>query len=110
MSELKDIVPTLGLCKLIPAGEFEESVLVWTAHGVRSVEELSRLEFCKNLPIRKMTFPAPTLEEALDALADLGASFCDAGMSIGNNWYDYPISAEEALRLWLKVKGIGDVR
>ena len=29
MSELKDIVPPLELCKLIPAGEFEKSVLVW---------------------------------------------------------------------------------
>lgn len=29
MSELKDIVPPLGLCKFIPAEEFEDSVLVW---------------------------------------------------------------------------------
>lgn len=29
MSELKDIVPPLELCKRIPAGEFEDSVLVW---------------------------------------------------------------------------------
>lgn len=65
MSNLESIVPPLELCKQIPAGEFEDSVLVWTAHGVRSVEELSRLEFCKNLPIRKLTFPAPTLAEIL---------------------------------------------
>ena len=29
MSKLEDIVPPLELCKLIPAGEFEDSVLVW---------------------------------------------------------------------------------
>lgn len=29
MSELKDIVPPLELCKFIPAEEFEDSVLVW---------------------------------------------------------------------------------
>ena len=29
MSELKDIVPPLELCKRIPAGAFEDSVLVW---------------------------------------------------------------------------------
>ena len=29
MSELKDIVPPLELCKLIPAGAFEDSALVW---------------------------------------------------------------------------------
>ena len=57
MSKLEDIVPPLELCKRIPAGAFEDSALVWTVHGVRSVEELSRLEFCKDLPIRKMTFP-----------------------------------------------------
>lgn len=68
MSKLESIVPPLELCKLIPAGEFEDSVLVWTAHGVRSVEELSRLEFCKNLPIRKLTFPAPTLAEIWNEL------------------------------------------
>ena len=106
MSNLESIVPPLELCKRIPAGEFEDSALVWTAHGVRSVEELSRLEFCKNLPIRKMTFPAPTLEEILDALADLGADFLMREFQLGNKSYCYPTGVEEALRLWFKVKGI----
>lgn len=29
MSNLKSIVPPLELCKRIPAGEFEDSALVW---------------------------------------------------------------------------------
>jgi hypothetical protein len=32
MSELKNLVPDLELCKLIPQGEFEDSVLVWIDH------------------------------------------------------------------------------
>ena len=29
MSNLKNLVPTLELCKQIPAGEFEDAALVW---------------------------------------------------------------------------------
>ena len=127
MSKLEDIVPPLELCKRIPAGKFEKSVLVWTAHGVRSVEELSRLEFCKNLPIRKMTFPAPTLEEILDELGNktvclydgirYEVSVCMRERDIKtkeHQWRQYGEAdrnpAAAALRLWLKVKGSSNVR
>lgn len=33
MSNLESIVPPLELCKKIPAGEFEDSALVWDIHG-----------------------------------------------------------------------------
>lgn len=33
MSNLKSIVPPLELCKRIPAGEFEDSAMVWDIHG-----------------------------------------------------------------------------
>lgn len=112
MSELKDIVPPLELCKQIPAGEFEESVLVWTEHGVRSSEELSRLEFCKNLTIRKLTFPAPTLAEILAELPE-GVQM---RMRTARNrerhfqiyhysyeaWTNLPAAA--ALRMWLRIR------
>lgn len=127
MSELKDIVPPLELCKLIPAGAFEDSALVWTAHGVRSVEELSRLEFCKDLPFRKTTFPAPTLAEIFRVLPETidtpeDEFFVLSLMSIINDdedmfWIGYNNINEKdanpaaaALRLWLKVKGDYDVR
>lgn len=128
MSKLEDIVPPLELCKRIPAGAFEDSALVWTVHGVRSVEELSRLEFCKDLPIRKMTFPAPTLAEIFRVLPETidtpEDEFCVLSLMpvIDDDekdmfWIGYNNTNEEdanpaaaALRLWLKVKGDGDVR
>lgn len=112
MSKLESIVAPLELCKQIPAGEFEESVLVWTAHGVRSSEELSSLEFCKNLPIRKLTFPAPTLAEILAELPE-GVQM---RMRTARNrerhfqiyhysyeaWTNLPAAA--ALRMWLRIR------
>ena len=34
MSNLKSIVPPVELCKQIPAGEFEDSALVWVYDDV----------------------------------------------------------------------------
>ena len=34
MSKLESIVPPLELCKQIPAGEFEDSALVWLKNEV----------------------------------------------------------------------------
>lgn len=122
MSELKDIVPPLELCKRIPAGAFEDSALVWTVHGVRSVEELSRLEFCKDLPIRKMTFPAPTLAEIFRVLPETidtpEDEFCVLSLMPSRDddeedmfWIGYNNTngkdanpATAALRLWLAMR------
>ena len=117
MSNLESIVPPVELCKLIPEGEFEGSVFAWRypAYDERNRRSLSKWhiievnwdaakEYKKKYDER--FFPAPTLEEILDALGDLGASFCTNGMLIDNQFYEYPIEAEEAIRLWFKVKGI----
>ena len=103
---------------------------MWTAHGVRSVEELSRLEFCKNLPIRKLTFPAPTLAEilakipaaingvgVLELALDDRAENNDGRYVICYNRYGVDGALEEttqlesdnnsataALRLWLRIR------
>lgn len=112
MSKLESIVPPLELCKQIPAGEFEESVLVWTAHGVRSIEELSRLEFCKKFADSELTFPAPTLAEILAELPE-GVQM---RMRTARNrerhfqiyhysyeaWTNLPAAA--ALRMWLRIR------
>lgn len=114
MSKLESIVPPLELCELIPAGEFEDSVLVWTAHGVRSVEELSRLEFCKNLPIRKLTFPAPTQEEIRRELRNLSVNVIDGVITVSCRINpedtifetardDNDVTAA-ALRMWLRIR------
>ena len=103
MSKLESIVPPLELCKRIPAGEFEDSALArYNFHGVPILRWRDNIEKLDGVrPI-----PAPTLEEILDAIGDLCASFCTNGIQIDNQFYEYPIESEEALRLWFKVKGI----
>ena len=103
MSNLESIVPPVELCKQIPAGEFEDSAMTWyNFHGIpilRWRDNLGKLTGVRPTP-------APTLEEVLDALADLGADFLMQELQIGNKPYCYPTESEEALRLWFEVKGI----
>ena len=110
MSTLERIVPPLELCKQIPAGEFRDPVLVWKERignsrdarvKIREPEDISY----KVESVEVNYFPAPTLEEILDEMVSFRASFCVHGMAIGNNFYGYPTSAEEALLMWLKLKG-----
>ena len=134
MSNLESIVPPLELCKLIPAGEFTDSVFVHIQYkppewyrrnwrytlatvttdfyvSPRSFAENSDVQF-ENINdggrsrIKPVFYPSPTLEEILDSLAYLGAVFCKGCIRLENQFYEYPIESEEALRLWLRVKGI----
>lgn len=112
MSKLDEIVPDLELCKLIPEGEFADSALVWTPHGVRSVEELGRLEFCKGLPIRKMTIPAPTQVEIMSDMSKTRFGLKLTGyrgrwrISMGPYSHLGDNTASAALRLWMRLRGI----
>ena len=103
MSNLESIVPPLDLCKKIPAGEFEDSALVWyrfwREYNVRPREQWIWPE--EDRPV-----PAPTLEEILDALADLGADFLMHEFQLGNKSYCYPTGVEEAILLWFEIKRI----
>lgn len=103
MSNLKSIVPPPDLCKQIPAGELEDSALVWCR--VRGEDVVCEREHWVGV-FGMSPVPAPTLEEVLDSLADLGADFCMREFQIGNKSYCYPTGAEEAILLWFKVKGI----
>ena len=104
MSILERIFPPLELCKRIPAGEFEDSALVWVDGNTQNPKDI--FVEPRRYAIDGTFIPAPTLEEILDEMVSFRASFCVHGMAIGNNFYGYPTSAEEALRLWFKVKGI----
>ena len=75
---LESLVPPLDLCKQIPAGAFEDSVLVW--FGVKNhdstMEVVPRLELggtCKMFLKKgiRVLFPAPTLQETLYKLRNL---------------------------------------
>lgn len=113
MSNLESIVPPLELCRMIPAGEFEDSALVWDIHGKfdkwhveKRVKRSVRFGDYGRMYSPHADISAPTLEEILDALADLGADFLMREFQIGNKSYYYPTGVEDALRLWFKVKGI----
>ena len=134
MSKLESLVPPLELCKLIPAGEFEDAALVWVYDDV--VGFLCRTSGCeqfrkkvwqlqKNHP-RKIAahrkcgqeiYPAPTLEETITSLLTYGWLVkidCRIQLDTLIEFYSEKQSktefgntaSETALRLWFKVKGI----
>lgn len=127
MSKLESIVPPLELCERIPAGEFEDSVLVWrdcSCRGYYVSERFAgetsdcrgeqKFDYVGNvgLVIMKATLPAPTLAEILAKLPE-GVQM---RMRTARNrerhfqiyhysyetWTNLPAAA--ALRLWLRVR------
>lgn len=109
MNTLEKIAPPLGLCRMIPAGEFEESALVWVLdpEGIECVmpREVAVYECGKRNMI-----PAPTLEEIMEKLDTPSVWIRSDG-----TWHcickdcvsaDGRTASDAALRLWFKVKGI----
>lgn len=100
MSNLKNIVPPVELCKQIPAGEFGDSALTWyNFRGIPILRWRDNLE--KLTGVRPI--PAPTLEEVLEAIGEV------------ENWDTATITrpigvnariVDTALKRWFKVKGI----
>jgi hypothetical protein len=73
MSELKNLVPPLDLCKLIPDGEFEDSAFVWVVNGDYQpkfqIVDKRKYPF---IPEDGATlYPAPTADEILDKCKDI---------------------------------------
>ena len=131
---IENIIPSLELCKLIPAGEFEDTALVWVYDDVvgflcrtSGCEQIHKKEWQlqKNHP-RKIAahrkcgqeiYPAPTLEEIITSLLTYGWLVkidCRIQLDTLIEFYSEKQSktefgntaSETALRLWLKVKGI----
>ena len=127
MRNLESIVPPLELCKQIPAGEFEDSVLVWRDYSCLGYYVSERFagetSDCRGeqkfdcvgnsgLIVMKATLPAPTLAEILAKLPE-GVQM---RMRTARNrerhfqiyhysyetWTNLPAAA--ALRLWLRVR------
>ena len=127
MSELKDIVPPLELCKRIPAGEFEDSVLVWRERiGNISRDDRVKIREPEDISYKVESaevnyFPAPTLAEILDELGNKTVCLydgihyevsvcireCDSGTK-EHQWRQYGEAdrnpAAAALRLWLAMR------
>lgn len=118
---LKELVPPLERCKLIPAGEFEDSCFtrpdipgepVYT-RGSKAYEHLLRCGIT--------FYPAPTLDEILDELHKCQEDvFLKWSERAYHEWLvnaytpsrneDYQAHDESkviaALKVWLKMKGI----
>lgn len=132
MSNLESIVPPLELCKRIPAGEFEDSTLVYRFDHQQAgkifpetnederffyVEEREMVEFAqRNMVNPPPMFPAPTLEEIRRKLRNLSIVPGDDVIHVSckidpENWVS-AIAVNEndvtaaALRIWFEVKGI----
>ena len=120
MSNLESIVPPLELCKRIPAGEFEDSALVWVYDDV--VGFLCRASGCEQIHKKKWQlehnhprkiairrkcgqeiYPAPTLAEILEAIG--GIETWDT-MTIARITNGKQSLTTNTLKRWFKVKGI----
>lgn len=123
MSNLTELVPPLELCKLIPAGEFEETVLVWRVPNSsfpleNEFYEIHERDKCESW-MKDKQIPAPTFDEILDELhkcqEDVFVKWSEIAYhewlvnaySHGRN-EDYQAHDESkstaALKVWLKVK------
>lgn len=101
MSKLKNLVPPVDMCKRIPAGEFEDSALVWVYGNTQNPDEV--FVEPRRYAIDNTHCPSPTLEEVLDAIGKI------------ENWDTATITrpigvnariVDTALKRWFELKGI----
>lgn len=101
-------VPSLEMCKMIPDGEFADSMMVWRkGYQAFPISIEQRTPYTPHKQI-----PAPTLQELLEKIPG-AKSYCDGR----GRWYvsdvfgtieecgDNPATA--ALKLWLKLNNKG---
>ena len=114
MSKLEKIVPSLELCKKIPAGEFKDSALVWVDGNTQNPDEV--FVEPRRYAIDGTYRPAPTLEEIRWELRNLSVSVYE-NMVVAlckidpESWITETVlpdehDADAALRIWLKLKGV----
>lgn len=120
MSNLESIVPPVDLCKIIPAGKFEDSALVWKERFGISHDYLVKIREPEDISYKVESavvnyFPAPTMEEIRRKLLNLSIVPGDDVIHVEckidpENWVS-TIAVDEndvtaaALRLWCQVKG-----
>ena len=117
MSKLEKIVASLELCKLIPAGEFEDTALVWRERiGNISRDDRVKIREPEDISYKVESteinyFPAPTLVEILKKIPDCVEIIRMKEHNHCMKATGLPLVHESsladcALRLWLKLKGI----
>jgi hypothetical protein len=124
MSKLEDLVPPVELCKLIPAGEFEDSAFIWdktTSIGFwdgedkdgnhiggfgkiphknyrlrQNYSERTR-KHIKDQDIELDVFPAPTLQEILLEIEKAGG-WCPTAFRLHDQWtVDYQLDKVDGM-------------
>ena len=120
MGNLESIVPSLELCKNIPAGEFEDSALVWVYDDVvgflcrtSGCEQIHKKEWQlehnhpRKIAIRRKCgqeiYPAPTLAEILESIGEVETWDTMTMTRITNGKQNLTTNA---LKRWFEVKGI----
>ena len=114
---LEKIVASLELCKLIPAGEFEDTALVWRERiGNISRDDRVKIREPEDISYKVEStevnyFPAPTLVETLKKIPDCVEVIRMKEHNHCMKATGLPLVHESsladcALRLWLMVKGI----
>ena len=120
MSSIESIVPPLELCKLIPAGKFEDSALVWVYDDVvgflcrtSGCEQIHKKEWQlehnhpRKIAIRRKSgheiYPAPTLAEILESIGEVETWDTMTIARITNGKQNLTTNA---LKRWFEVKGI----
>ena len=120
MGNLESIVPSLELCKNIPAGEFEDSALVWVYDDVvgflcrtSGCEQIHKKEWQlehnhpRKIAIRRKCgqeiYPAPTLAEILESIGEVETWDTMTMTRITNRKQNLTTNA---LKRWFEVKGI----
>lgn len=111
---LEKIVAGLELCKLIPAGEFNDSALVWRERiGNFSRDNRVKIRVKEDISYKVESaevnyFPAPTVDEIMEKLdapvlwrSDNGKWRCLCNHVLAQKREN---ASEAALRLWLRVK------
>lgn len=118
----KDIVPPFELCKCIPAGEFDNSTMIWEETideiyrvklKIRGKDDKSYANWIKKVNI----YPAPMLQEIFSVLPkqdehENKITICTFGVKreweIGYTYNGIICNdrnlADAALRLWLKIQ------
>lgn len=111
--ELEELAPPLGLCKLIPEGEFEDSALVYLVnirYGEEKAVVCQRDHIYLNSEANIIEiYPAPTFEEITKELGHFIAyRFAwehTTEIASGYDCVSADSAVDGAMKLWLKTKG-----
>ena len=110
---LNDIVPPLELCKMIPAGEFKGSAMVWRVPNSSfplddEFYEIHERDKCESW-MKDKQIPAPTLEEIMSAMPYCRVYKKTANFYVAvkeNERVPSFSGSTAALKLWFTLKGI----